>query len=211
MGVSAAQGSAGLKSGVCTSTTRPSNPFEGQMIYETDTDMVAIWNGTAWRQLAAATATSGSVLQVQSTTVTAITANTTSSSFGDITGLTVSITPKSTSSKIMVIVNFFVGGNGSADDTFYNLVRNSTNIAESVGATSNGTMSYRFAYDGAGAGYQSYQIVNLSTNYLDSPSSTSSLTYKMQWRTRVGQIFLNRRADTNVGAVSSITVMEIAG
>ena len=48
MGVSAAQGSAGLKPGVCTSTTRPSNPFEGQMIYETDTDKVLVWNGTAW-------------------------------------------------------------------------------------------------------------------------------------------------------------------
>ena len=48
MGVSAAQGSAGLKPGVCTSTTRPSNPFEGQMIYETDTDKVLVWNGSAW-------------------------------------------------------------------------------------------------------------------------------------------------------------------
>ena len=48
MGVSAAQGSAGLKPGVCTSTTRPSNPYEGQMIYETDTDKVLVYNGTAW-------------------------------------------------------------------------------------------------------------------------------------------------------------------
>ena len=198
-----------IKPGVCTSSTRPAVPFEGQMIYETDTDVLAIWNGSAWRQLAAATATSGSVLQVQSTTVTAITANTTSATFNDITGLTVSITPKSTSSKIMVMVNMSVGGNGSADDTFYNLVRDSTNLAQSVGATSNETLTYRFAYDGAG--YQSYQIANLSTNYLDSPSSTSALTYKMQWRTRVGQIFLNRRTDTNTGATSTITVMEIAG
>jgi hypothetical protein len=34
--------------GVCTSTTRPATPFEGQAIYETDTDKVLIWNGTAW-------------------------------------------------------------------------------------------------------------------------------------------------------------------
>lgn len=199
----------GLRPGVCTSTTPPAVPFEGQMIYETDTDVLAIWNGSAWRQLAAAAATSGSVLQVQSTTVTAITANTTSATFNDITGLTVSITPKSTSSKIMVMVNMSVGANGSADDTFYNLVRDSTNLAQSVGATSNATLTYRFAYDGAGN--QSFQIVTLSTNYLDSPSSTSALTYKMQWRTRVGQIFLNRRTDTNTGATSTITVMEIAG
>jgi len=40
--------SSGLRPGVCTSTTRPQAPFEGQMIYETDTDKVLVWNGTAW-------------------------------------------------------------------------------------------------------------------------------------------------------------------
>lgn len=40
--------STGLRPGVCTSTTRPSAPFEGQMIYETDTDKVLVWNGSAW-------------------------------------------------------------------------------------------------------------------------------------------------------------------
>jgi len=37
-----------IKPGVCTSTTRPSVPFEGQLIYETDTDRVAAYNGSAW-------------------------------------------------------------------------------------------------------------------------------------------------------------------
>lgn len=40
--------SSGLRPGVCTSTTRPSAPFEGQMIYETDTDKVLVWDGSAW-------------------------------------------------------------------------------------------------------------------------------------------------------------------
>jgi len=37
-----------IKPGVCTSTTRPSLPYEGQLIYETDTDRVASYNGSAW-------------------------------------------------------------------------------------------------------------------------------------------------------------------
>ena len=37
-----------IKPGVCTSSTRPSVPYEGQLIYETDTDSVASWNGSAW-------------------------------------------------------------------------------------------------------------------------------------------------------------------
>jgi hypothetical protein len=37
-----------VKPGVCTSSTRPTVPYEGQLIYETDTDRVASWNGSAW-------------------------------------------------------------------------------------------------------------------------------------------------------------------
>jgi hypothetical protein len=48
MGISAAQGIGSVKAGVCTSTTRPSNPYEGQMIYETDTDLLRIWDGASW-------------------------------------------------------------------------------------------------------------------------------------------------------------------
>jgi len=198
-----------IQPGVCTSSTRPASPYEGQCIYETDTDMMALWNGSAWRYIASTTATSGTVLQVQSTTVTAQTASTSSSSWADITNLSVSITPKSSTSKVFVMVNMEVGGNGSADDTYYGLYRDSTILGQGSGGSNNATMVYRFTYDGAG--YQTYQTVNLSTNYLDSPASTSSLTYKMRWWTRVGTIYLNRRGDTTVGASSTITVMEIAG
>lgn len=44
--------STGLRPGVCTSTTRPSTPFEGQMIYETDTNRVLVYEGAAWVMIA---------------------------------------------------------------------------------------------------------------------------------------------------------------
>ena len=37
-----------IKPGVVTSSTRPSAPYEGQLIYETDTDRIAAYNGSAW-------------------------------------------------------------------------------------------------------------------------------------------------------------------
>lgn len=40
------------QSGVCTSTTRPATPFEGQMIYETDTNRVLVYDNTAWVMIA---------------------------------------------------------------------------------------------------------------------------------------------------------------
>jgi len=37
-----------VKPGVCTSSTRPASPYDGQVIYETDTDRAMVYNGTGW-------------------------------------------------------------------------------------------------------------------------------------------------------------------
>ena len=42
----------GLRPGVCTSTSRPSTPFDGMMIYETDTNLVLVWDNAAWVMIA---------------------------------------------------------------------------------------------------------------------------------------------------------------
>lgn len=52
MGISSAMGPDALRAGVCTSTTRPASPFEGQMIYETDTNRVLVWDNSAWVMIA---------------------------------------------------------------------------------------------------------------------------------------------------------------
>ena len=62
--------STGLRPGVCTSTTRPTAPYEGQMIYETDTDYVQIWNGSAWKVISTTTPYSGQPLKIYSNNAT---------------------------------------------------------------------------------------------------------------------------------------------
>jgi hypothetical protein len=42
----------GVRPGVCLSTNRPVNPFDGQVIYMTDVDQTAVWDGTQWTVLA---------------------------------------------------------------------------------------------------------------------------------------------------------------
>ena len=48
MGISEGYGIGSLKPGVCTSSTRPASPFDGQVVYMTDVDQTAIWDGSAW-------------------------------------------------------------------------------------------------------------------------------------------------------------------
>ena len=141
------------------------------------------------------------VIQVVSATTNSI-FSTTSASFVDITGLTVSITPQSSTSKFLVFANI-AGGNASSN-VYLNLVRNGTNIAQSTGSTVNATAE--FAFPGG------YQITTIPINYLDSPSTTSTLTYKMQIACSSGTTYVNSRATDNYyGGVSTITVLEISG
>lgn len=66
-----------IRPGVCTSTTRPTVPYEGQLIYETDTDLVASYNGSAWVY----TATSGLILITSQTIGSAVSSVTVSNVF----------------------------------------------------------------------------------------------------------------------------------
>ncbi len=65
----------GIRPGVCTSTTRPTAPYEGQMIYETDTDLVYLYNGSAWIEVVSALtkAPRGVVAYAKKTTATNLT------------------------------------------------------------------------------------------------------------------------------------------
>ena len=198
--------STGLRPGVCTSTTRPTAPYEGQMIYETDTDMVAIWNGTAWRYIAATTPTNGTVLQVQSTLKTD-TFSYASATFADVTGLTVAITPKSTSSKVLVIASVTMMHITGQSEVYTRIARGGTGIA--VGDASGSRPQVTSAINDL--------ITTVPMFALDAPASTSSLTYSVQVRAAVGGLtgYVNRSyADTNgssgIRSSSSITVMEIA-
>ena len=130
----------------------------------------------------------------------------TSTTFVDITGLSVSITPTSATSKILILVTSnFSAATGNAP-TVFNLVRNSTNIATPATApTYNGTVTPYIA------GNISDQSVPWSASFLDSPATTSATTYKVQGRGSSGtNFYVNRRATADFNSTSSITVMEIA-
>ena len=153
----------------------------------------------------------GQVLQVVQATKTT-TFSTTSTSFVDLTDLSASITPSSVSNKILVRYSVNCANTSNNNSVYLTLVRGSTQIFIGNGsgqgnpATSVGT---NFGLGGSPEGVFTH---NLSSEYLDSPSTTLATTYKIQMRVTAATGFVNRRGDSNAdGTVSSITLMEIAG
>ena len=136
----------------------------------------------------------GNVIQVVSATYSTSTSNNTGT-YAD-TGLTVSITPTSSSSKILVLVNqngVYADSNATSGVNL-KLLRGVTDLATfglGVGVHASGNLSFGSS----------------SICYLDSPATTSSTTYKTQFaRASAGQVFVQE----GTGTVSTITLLEIA-
>jgi hypothetical protein len=144
------------------------------------------------------TASAGTVLQVLSATLSTSNVSTTSSTRSD-TGLTITITPSSSSSKILVTANVCgcgkFGGSGGGPYLGLWLMRNSTDITKFEGE------------GGYTANTSSISFGSCAVTYLDSPATTSATTYKVQFSNpeNSGTVGFNKSS-----SVSQITVMEIS-
>ena len=149
----------------------------------------------------------GLIAQVVSTNLPS-TFSTTSTSYTDLTGLSVSITPTLATSKIMVWVN--LQASVSADiGVMFQLVRGSTAIDIGDAAGSRTRASFSYIQNDTGL-----QQGNLGLNFLDSPATTSATTYKIQMFVNSGTAYINRGGtDTDASnrgrTASNITVMEV--
>ena len=128
------------------------------------------------------------------------------------TGLSCTITPSDTANKIFITTTLNIGPD--VNDTAYLFCdRNGSTIGAGTGGTTDVASAY---YPNA---YGSSGFVNLhsgvmSWSYLDSPSSTSALTYKITFsgQSATETIYLNRRANNTVFVgSSSLTVFEVDG
>jgi hypothetical protein len=174
---------------------------EGQMAYLEDTNATQYYDGSAWAAVAG-----GKILQVVSTAKTD-TFSTSSTSYTDITGLSVAITPSATSSKILVLVDVKVtAGN---DNVNVALLRGATQIY--LGDTAGSRTRAMFGSNLVNV----YQVAQGGGIYLDSPATTSATTYKLQMSVSAGTGYVNRNStDTDASpyprTASSITVLEVS-
>jgi len=167
------------------------------------TGTIAVQAGNTLDASAGFTPPAGHVIQVIQTVKTdTFTMN--STSYTDVTGFSATITPTSTSNKILIVVDTQVSGSVTYNVKLA-LVRGTSTYLH--------TKVQRIAQDGQGQ----YREYSLGCCYLDSPSTTDATTYKLQMNVNGQPAYLNRPADlagyTPAGSESNstITLMEIAG
>ena len=155
----------------------------------------------------------GKILQVVQTVKTDVVSRGGSSgqdALAAISGFSVNITPSATSSKILVLVNIKQGSTAYGYAR-YQLYRDSTPIY--LGDTVSGKTSLS-SFNNVD---NDYGMNFVTENFLDSPNTTSQITYQVYWggRTDSGKIaYLNRTSHDSGGyavrTASSITAMEVA-
>jgi len=155
-----------------------------------------------------AAAGGGKVLQVLSTGKSD-SFSTTSTSYTDITGLAQAITPSASSSKILVMANVYMGMGSASERSYIRLMRDSTQIGVGDQVGSN-----RIRASGRWHLAVSYESQLASVCFLDSPSSTSSISYHIEGRVIGNTLYVNQvAADPDSTAFfrlfSSITCFEI--
>jgi hypothetical protein len=145
----------------------------------------------------------GKILQVVQT-FKGDTTTTTSTSFSDITGMNATITPTSSSNKVLVSFGIHLSSNHNPV-IIVNLVRGSTNIAQPTVTDVYPSTTQLWSGED--------RMLNMNYEFLDSPSTTSSTTYKLQWRIHSGSntVKLNGYyGNTQYNSTSTMTLKEVA-
>ena len=154
----------------------------------------------------------GNILQVVSTTKTDTFSSTTVNLMVDITGMSATITPVSTSSKILIHYDLNMSG---TELFFIQLVRGSTNIKIGDSDSAN---RIECTAGGVVQSGNNDKVQVIAGSFLDSPNTTSSTTYKIQGRVyNSGSSFSVNKPINDSNAIytgrgaSTLTLMEVAG
>ena len=181
-------------------------------ITKVNADVLDLTDGYAFT---GAVSGAGKIVQVVTMTKTdyATFSSSSTSTFVDLTGMTLAITPTSSSNKILIMANIQVGANVNYYVCHVRLLRGSTpiGIGDADGASLRDTMGHRNGYD-------SLSTMPVTCMFEDSPSTTSETTYKFQGTLGAsysGTFHLNlggtgSAADYALRPISTITLWEIS-
>lgn len=180
----------------------PSSPVAGQLWFESDTGRTFVYYDSFWVETTSigatgptgATGASGKVVQMVTATSTTA-AGDSAGSWTD-SNLSCSITPSSSSNKIMVMVT----------QSMYNYYNNtSTYVGMNIRLLRDSSTTLQTFLDAGfiriGAGTGADTVFQFATNYVDSPNTTSSVTYKTQIARSLGGSTVYSQVNSNPGVM----------
>ena len=196
----------GLPDGIVDAGTLATNSVDSAELIDGSIDTAHI----ATDQITSAILPAGSVLQVVSGTPRASSSTTTTSASWVDAGVSVAITPSSTSSKILVLQTLLAGSDNGGN----NYTRVMYTLQRSIGAGSYSEVTDHSSTDGGGNVYGGLEsgaydggtlYTAASLNHLDSPSTTSECTYLVYFRALGGY------GTAYILKGSTLIALEIAG
>ena len=149
----------------------------------------------------------GGIIQVvQTIKKDQFTTSNNTSNYTDLTGLSATITPKFSTSKIMVECHIYNSNSNAVN--FFRILRGSTFIEQPSGTSSSGA-----GYNAHGFAYFDHSFQDTTViKILDSPATTSSTTYKVQCACTGTTLTINKFYNTsNYYGISTLTVYEVSG
>ena len=158
----------------------------------------------------------GGIVQVKSATITN-TFDNDQETFADVTGVTVTITPKFNTSKMLVMYNGCAGMESTNRMGHVRIVRliggvtNTTIYVGDQGHSNKARASSTFASP------YNYMMQQFSGTFMDSPATTNAVTYKMQiaagdvgYKVNIGRDDGNSNEFSRARVPTTITVMEVS-
>ena len=127
--------------------------------------------------------------------------------FYNIPGMSITITPKFATSKILVRYHANISQTSADGNGILRLIKDASTISGfngTDGSVANGSNFIRLN--------SHWELGSFSGEYLDTAGGTSAITYQLQWSMESGRtVYLNRRGGSaEYGAVSTITAMEVS-
>ena len=187
--------------------------FDALATAPASTDEFLISDAGVLKRLDASLIGGGGILQVKSVTKTDTQTYSSSTTRSDITGLSLNITPSSSSNKILV--RFMV--NHWGNDSHCQIERSIASGSYSIISEPTSTQSNQTKTHSGGSHRNTYELNTATMEVLDNPNTTSAITYKMTFNNGPaggGSGYINRSSnDENDAngerAISTITAMEI--
>ena len=140
----------------------------------------------------------GGIIQVKYASINASNQASESTTMADVTGASVNITPTRADSAILIMLTF--SGNNAASGggrLKYQVVRTVGGSDTTIFYVNEALVDY---------GTSNIHVQGLGNNFIDTPSTTSAVTYKMQFATHNGT-----KVQVNNNGRTDLIVMEIAG